>query len=101
MGGEEEAAQGRPRTDAIMIIINFTGIIGYRLYLFSTTGRSVLLSSSLPCPLPPPFSSQRVARPYLPPRRRIEVKLRIGWEDAVAERETAVFTSSQSNDTQY
>lgn len=89
---------GSPRTDTIMIIINFTGIIGYRLYLFSTTGRSVLLFSSLPTPpspLPPPpaaaLSSLRVARPYLPPRRRIEAKLRIGWEDAHGERDSCIY----------
>lgn len=45
--------------DTIMIIINFTGIIGYRLYLFSTAG---CLSLS-----------------YLPLRRRIQAKSRTDW----------------------
>ena len=37
----------------IMIIINFTGIIGYRLYLFSSTG-----PTCLSIPLPPSSPSQ-------------------------------------------
>jgi hypothetical protein len=35
-GDERSARMRKPGT--IMIIINFTGTIGYRLYLFSTTG---------------------------------------------------------------
>lgn len=58
--------------DTIMIIINFTGIIGYRLYLFSTTERSSL-------------------SPYLPPCRRIETKLHTDGKRRACDRQGRLY----------